>query len=359
MVDRCPNCRSTRVRDGDVCERCGWIPAPATEMVFVDNTTMRCPVCSAERPGDAECCPCCGAEQRLQSFAANSGVSFHISSLLIATTLLAVCLALMRVVMPLGIIALTITLLAGYRTALLTFERKRLRYPVSDSQAFELFLHSVGGVVLAGAVLVMLLFAWNMALFGMLYALGSGGGSASFFGIMEFGLFMVTGTVVGLLATAPQFWKDLFRGVVAGLLAGAPMLIDNRNEPWLLLPIAAMFLGAMAFLSRRGGAVRARAYCTGLAIALWLESLFQGPPLNEPLFAILCAQLVPILLTMLLMERIWSWEDVFTSDRHPGARHHYAFADAHRPMAIYPQEPVEGIEYLDAPPSTNEHAKQQ
>ena len=97
----CPNCRVAGLPSNSACPQCGWLPLRRSEMQFVDDQQVTCPKCSVTRPIAAPTCPSCGTREVLDS-PSEKTLNFHISSIFLLTTIVAICVALFQVQSPVG-----------------------------------------------------------------------------------------------------------------------------------------------------------------------------------------------------------------------------------------------------------------
>jgi hypothetical protein len=342
------------LEEGRPCGNCGWIPLQPTELKFVDDQLVTCPHCSRPRPVASERCPICGKESVLEDLS-RSSESFHLSTLLIITTLLAVCLALMRVALPLGIALLVFLTLTGVRTAALIRERKRHRYPVTPRDLRRLFGASAWGVCLGMLTLVVCLFGGGFVLAAVFTSMAFADERVAVYTLVTF-----NAIALGILCSV--YWRERDRrrwmligfaaACVFGLLVFTLALMTRRTyiaatmSPFLLI---AALLGALFLSLRRGGAVRARSYLVGFATGLGclgVPALFILRTDFAISFEFSSLLIWPALVTFFVLENHWSWDDAF-----PRISRIYASPDRMPTPFIAPVtdrgEPDEGIEFTE------------
>lgn len=318
--ERCPNCRTRRSSPAERCEHCGWVPLRTTELQFVDDEQLACPNCGAVRPINATACPRCGTRELLEALADNTQ-NFRISSLLMLTTLVGICLALCRLAWPVGIAAFVITGLATWRTVLLVGERKKHRYPVVGADLGRFFAASLGGVVL-GFFIFGVTWTFGMMLLG---AIAAPIMYASQPVALVIAVIFLVATHVGAahliyrrLKTRAPFAVGGAVGLLAAVVVALAFAVRlaGISEWTLILPVATGSLGTLVAASRRGSGWRAQAFLTGHSAMISLVGL-AGLSLvssrSEPAAAFLMSGflLVPILLSMMVLQSVWKWDDAF------------------------------------------------
>ncbi len=318
----CPNCRTERA-DGDLpCPQCGWMPLRSTEIQFVDDRTMACPRCGRQRPVSPTPCSYCGSRDLLEPTARHA-VNFRISSLMLLTALVAFCLVLGRVAVVLGILAFGVFGLAALRTALLIRERKRFRYPVFTRDMLQIFALSIFGILVAIVVFIAVSFlcALPANIIASLPATRNAPLSAMFITVAIVGL---QGGAVYLIGLRRERRGMILAGAATGWITGAivvGMVASGLNAAaglaWLIL-IAVFGLIVLTFGCQRGGAIRARALVVGYSIGLSTlggtvfllvpGGSFQGVGIALAMSSFF---LWPILLSIMTLEGLWSWDDAF------------------------------------------------
>ena len=164
-TNSCPNCGAVGLESGKQCKRCVWIPLQSSEILFIDDEGVACPNCSTRRPVGIEECPQCGKTELLD--ASQHADNFHLSTIFILTTLVAICVGLVRVEPALGVIVSLVLGLSTIRTVVLLRERKRHRYPIVVRDMWRIFGKSIVGVVLFCAVWCFVCFFGGVILMGI------------------------------------------------------------------------------------------------------------------------------------------------------------------------------------------------
>lgn len=319
--EHCPNCRSKRSAKQETCECCGWTPLRSTEMLFVEGDQVACPSCSALRPFAAKTCPSCGAEQLLESLSGNTR-NFQISSLLLLTTLVGICLALCRLTPAIGVPAFIVSGFAVLRSALLIEERKKHRYPTAAKDMLRLFAGSVAGIV-AASVAFVVSWAVGAIFFG---GIGEAVVGSPTVAIVLLTIFLGTSHLVtGIFAWRHDASRRMFVIALAfaGLTGGLVVLLHAVGlevvAHWSgLLPLSIACVGPIIVACRRGGAERAKGFLIGFSSAISLlglvvVSLYGINPRAEVGLVFLASgcHLLPLLLAVVTMQGIWKWDDAF------------------------------------------------
>lgn len=329
----------------------------STELQFVDDREIGCPRCQRPRPLDAPSCPHCGAKDVLEPLSAYT-LNFRISSLLVLTALVAVCVAVARLSPGLGVACMIVVSASALRAALLVRERKRHRYEVTLVDLWRLFVWSMLGVLLGGFVFFMACLMESAVLTLVL-------GPAELF--RELAAWFVFLLAVHAIAGALISWdaacqRTLLRAVVWGLGSSAVVLFAELTLPvtfalWtLLLPLATALAGMIHVASRRGGGRQVRAFAFGHSAALSLAGLaglavvprsVLGPEAVALGLLSLAAALWPTLVTAYILGLVWSWDDAFPAPRQV-VEGYYRAARPGRPAEAVSVEPAaEGIEFQE------------
>ena len=235
------------------------MPLRPTELLFVDQQTVACPCCTRMRPISAESCRYCGGRDVLGALSQQSA-NFHLSSLLLLTTVIAVCFALTRISLVLGIPAFTLTGLATLRTALLIRLRKQHRYPVSTHDAIRLFGTSTLGITLALFVFAGTCMGGGFMLGSVLGGLAMGSQSIT---IVVFVLVLIVSAVgaVAVVGTRRAGRRMLLAGFGAAWAFGlATYIVARLADPdvialMLLVNVLSAAFAALVLACRRGGSV--------------------------------------------------------------------------------------------------------
>ncbi len=320
--DRCPNCRAERF-DGELaCRQCGWMPLRSTEMLFVDDQDVVCPHCGRHRPLADDACPHCGGHDVLES-AAKYTANFRISSLMLLTSLFAVCFALGRIAVVLGIVAFTFLALALLRTMLLVRQRKRFRYPVASRDLMRMFGQSLLGIIAAGVVFGMAGVAIGFVLAAFFSTIAWNGKVGA---IVVFVL-LVAGSQAGAVVMVGRR-RESRRMMLIGLLAAWAVGICiltivgsiSRGVAETVAMMIFLNIGTVALLlaCRRGGAVRAKGWIVGCSVGLCslggsvmlIASNRFGYSFGD-LFSVSSFLIWPTLLSIMALEGMWSWDDAF------------------------------------------------
>jgi hypothetical protein len=301
------------------------MPLRSTELLFVDDQTVTCPHCSRQRPVTSEFCPSCGGRDvllldSLSPYSAN----FHLSSLLMLTTLIAVCFAVARIRLEAGIAMFVITGLATLRTGLLISERKRHRYPVSSRDVRRLFGMSVGGIILALFVLGVTL-GFGGLMLGTFFAALELNSPAAALSLFILVVILSLALAIRLVRRPAPSYRPLLTGV--GLAWGSGLLVlvvatTPRNTDAAGFVMLWVFIAATAtavhYASRRGGTPRAKSFVVGFSIGLCtlaaVAALASRNRVVEDValfFGMSGIYLWPVLLTIMTLETIWSWDDAF------------------------------------------------
>ncbi len=319
--DRCPNCGIAKHGGDDACPNCGWLPLRGTELRFLDEEEVVCPQCSATRPGTVPSCPQCGAEQVLESLTRDR-LTFGISTMFALTTMVAVCVALTRISPILGVPAFLILGVSAFRSALLIRERKRYRYSVSLQDLGRIFAGSLLGLFIGGAVFGLTCFLGGMVVAAIsMPFMGSLDYPAVVEAILAILLLVSTHVVAGFLIC----WKAkkldaLAAGGVVGLVFGSFTVLGCFWNYTVALPLAGLAVGSYFFPALwmscyRGGAARVKAFTVGHSSATALLGVicffgFNVYRIETTHFA-LSILLVPTLLAIVTLEKVWSWDDAF------------------------------------------------
>ncbi len=299
------------------------MPLRPTEMRFVDDQSMVCPHCSRPRRVTDESCPHCSARAVLESLSRDTA-NFHISSLLLLTTLIAVCLALTRVSLALGIPAFLIVGLATLRTGLLVRHRKRHRYPVFTKDLLRLFGWSITGILLAfvafgGALMVGGFF---LAMLANTFLPRS-----ETTAVIVFVLLIIGGEVGAIVMVGrrresrPLLLIGTASAAVGGLivLTAALGMRPDFASLTMLSFFAALGLSAVAIACGNGGVARAKSFIVGCSAGMCMlavaDLLLLSPWRNDEIgvaFGVSAALLLwPTLLSIMVLEKLWSWDDAF------------------------------------------------
>lgn len=348
--DRCPNCSAAGFTGEGPCRTCDWQPLQPTEMLFGDEQQVRCPHCGRARPFDSASCPHCGGHDVLPPLSHRSE-SFQLSTLLLLITLAAACLAVLRLVPALGIIALVLLAFTTLRTALLVRERKRYRYGVSVTTLADLFLRNCAAVLVAmfivgGSFVVETVFL-NLALEPIFRM-------SELHGYAVLSLTSIVLSVTAALGTRGKPGRR--RATVAGLLmalvlCGALTILalaaGGSVATLLFAPLAGLvFLPTLVLACRRGGVGPAKSLLIGYAVGLSLcgSLLFSLlPPEIAGGVLITSLYLWPILITIWGLEQIWSWDDAFPP---VSARRRFSAGPSHSSGPPRQVEPDAGIDFL-------------
>ncbi len=334
------------------------MPLRATEMLFLEHPTVVCPHCRQPRPVADETCPHCGDMSVLESLSPHTS-NFHISSLLLVTTLFAICFAAARIAIGVGVVAFMIAGAAALRTALLVGERKRFRYPISIRILLRLFGRSVVGIIFAIVIFGVLLFMGGVILGGVFSQIM---GQSESFGLVCWAILMLAGVVAAIVLVGRRRESRLMLligAVVACLLAIAVLCIVRMGrgewvEPLLLLSLPIGGLLTLCLACHRGGLDCAKSFLVGYAAGFYLSGavalLLPGGRMQQGIAVTFVASgflLWPALLTILALENFWSWDDAFPSV----ASRPRMNADSTRAQGgiVVIAEAKEGIEFSDGP----------
>ncbi|MFT5526535.1 MAG: RNA polymerase subunit RPABC4/transcription elongation factor Spt4, partial [Pirellulaceae bacterium] len=324
---RCPNCRAVRRANEQTCRNCDWIPLQETELVFVDEE-ITCSECKRVRPATEHQCPDCGAGVKLKSLTKGT-FNYQISGIFLVMTVIAICAAVGRYLPALGIGLLFLATLAGVRTILLVQERKRHRYPTGTNDLVRLFWGRVGGVILAGVVFVISIlgesFVFGAIIIPSMYHSEEAG--LAFLGLAT--IVAHAGAIYMLVRKLGDAnWKPFIIGAVFAFVSAvvivlvASLLPPSRFRYWnplyelvAIAPLLIAMLGTIVCAASHGAALRSMQFFTGYSAA---ATLFTGFALlfgmRNPLLAALVAfgfVLWPVLLTIISLNAIWSWDDAF------------------------------------------------
>ncbi len=314
---RCPNCRRRRSASDDPCPFCNWLPLRSTEMAFVEDCVV-CPKCSAKRSATEPNCARCGAAQVLESQSENT-LNFNLSSMFLVTTVVAVCVAITRVVPFLGISAFIVVGLSGYRTMLLIRERKRFRYPVAMGDVWQLMMASFVCILASVAVFVGTGFLGGIFLIAMIEPFGRTSWGALIVAAVYLG---GTHGILGVHTCRKSInWPTFAGGAITGLIVGISTIVIVLNfeivESLVLASVATTFAGGLWLASRRGGNRSVRPYLIGHSSAMVgigfvavSQTFGQYYGIVE-FFLLWSAMLIPTLLSVLVLEKLWSWDDAF------------------------------------------------
>jgi len=322
---RCPNCRAMRPDNEAPCRQCGWMPLRPSELLYIDGHTVTCPNCSHARAATDERCPRCGSSGVLEPPSPHVA-NFHTSSLLLLATVIALCFALCRLSLAVGLPAFVLVGFATFRTCLLVLERKRHRYPHSLKDLSSMFGSSMIGIVvssvvfiaaaaiaymLAGAFLAPLFGPWLTTQDALLLVIPTALSS----GLAVF-------TVVGRRKERQQV---VALGAAVTLGHGLVSIALSRFHVFsglvMLLWALAMCATALTLACWRGAGARIRSFLVGCSCSLcilqvvaliWARSRFE----MSVSFGALAILLWPLLLAVMALERIWSWDDAFPRINH-------------------------------------------
>ncbi len=299
------------------------MPLRPTEIQFLDDQTVVCPTCSRQRPAAQTSCPDCGSRGVLQSLSLHTA-NFHISSLFLLTTLIAFCFALARIALWLAVPASMIAALATLRTWLLAQERKRHRYPTSPADLIRLFGWSVLGIIIAILVFGGTCFALQLPL-GLLL-----GGIAMHSEVIAVVLLVLA--VIASESAAVALFVRRRASRVKLLVGAAPAfgsgLLILSCTAWvvsyeivhllMLLLFTGVLLAAVWLGCRRNGGSDVRAFVVGCSIGICTLGAAALLPLNwwmreagMYLFVLGGVFLWPALVSIVTLEKIWSWDDAF------------------------------------------------
>jgi hypothetical protein len=298
------------------------MPLQPTELLFVDDQTVTCPHCKRERSAQQEWCPHCGTEDILASLSKHS-TNFHLSSLLLLTTLIAVCFALFRIAPGLGTAAFLMVAFSTVRTAILVRERKRHRYPTALRDVIKFFATSVAGILLMLAVFVGVSFGAGFFLGMIVTTLAWRSNEV---GVVLFFVISVASVASALYVVwqSPQFRRTLWRSITASTLCGLMTVVAFwYAQPELSAFILLFFLCATACTAivlacRRQGAGHVKSLIVGTCFGLWLVGNICLLPVHSrvaremaPMMGIFGLGIWPALLSVMAIERFWSWDDAF------------------------------------------------
>ena len=262
----CANCRSAELLADGSCAHCGWMPLQSTELLFVDDQEIDCPHCGARRSIDEAVCSHCGESAVLESLSPHAN-TFHISSIMLLTALIAVCLALGNLSPEIGLIAIVATTLVVLRMLVLTHERKRHRYPPSTlKEVAQLLMTGYTGLFLAALAGGACAFMGGLALIPIVHAIPFRHGPFWFF------VFLGMTHVPVLL----RVWlkegnhRVILAAFAASSIAAIAMLgfyttFDSWYRYWYA-PAAPYLLACIPVIwlaCRRGGAAKARSFAIG------------------------------------------------------------------------------------------------
>lgn len=312
---RCPNCGAAGLADGKPCRECDWLPLQSSEIIFIDDQMITCPGCSTQRPKGLKVCPQCGGNQLLDSPSQYAN-NYHLSTIFVVTTVVAICFALINVEPVVGIVVSALLGVSALRTAVLARERKRHRYPIAARDMRRIFGKSFVGIIAFLTIWCGVAFFFAMIVTDFVFEIHH----------FEIPVLVIVLAAVqvpsGILVfRGSRARQEMLAGAAVGFVVGFAVVISwslvSLGNAWLLilLPFTSCLLGILFLLLQQKG--NAKEYVTahfsattavGIVGAVLEGSLRECAP---TMLSILGLFLCPTLLSLLALERIWRWDDAF------------------------------------------------